>query len=139
MPLSDRMNKSKLTDKMFLFKSNLHIRIPVRSGSRGATASTARASSSPPQRRQRVSSSSGQGQDRGSRDSRDTAQLQSYTDFRQVADSSARYVDIFYVSFLFCRYKMCSCQCIKIPNWFEHVAWIIVLSKCSEQNLSLCK
>ena len=96
MPLSDRMNKSKLTDKMFLFKSNLHIRIPVRSGSRGATASTARASSSPPQRRQRVSSSGqGQGQDRGSRDSRDTAQLQSYTDFRQVADSNARYVDIF--------------------------------------------
>merc|ERR1711971_823805 len=30
------------------------------------------------------------GQDRGSRDSRDTAQLQSYTDFRQVADSNAR-------------------------------------------------
>jgi len=65
-------------------------RIPVRSGSRGTTASTARASSSPPQRRQRASSSSGQGQDRGSRDSRDTAQLQSYTDFRQVADSNAR-------------------------------------------------
>jgi len=72
-------------------RSGASSRIPVRS--RGATASAARASSSPPQRRQRASSSSGQGQgqgqDRGSRD-RDTTQLQSYTDFRQVADSSDR-------------------------------------------------
>jgi len=70
-------------------KSGASSRIPVRS--RGATASTSRASSSPPQRRQRASSSSGQAQaqDRGSRD-RDTTQLQSYTDFRQAADSNAR-------------------------------------------------
>jgi len=68
-------------------KSGASSRIPVRS--RGATASTSRASSSPPQRRQRASSSSGQSQDRGPRD-RDTTQLQSYTDFRQAADSNAR-------------------------------------------------
>jgi len=71
-------------------KSGASSRIPVRS--RGATASTSRASSSPPQRRQRAGSSSSaqaQAQDRGSRD-RDTTQLQSYTDFRQVADSNAR-------------------------------------------------
>jgi len=76
-------------------------RIPVRS--RGATSSTARASSSPPLRRQRPSSSSGQGSSsfsgqrtsssssgQGRGQERDSAQLQSYTDFRQVADSSER-------------------------------------------------
>lgn len=60
-------------------------RIPVRS--RGPSSSTARASSSPPLRRQRPGSASGQ--ERGSGE-REPAHLQSYTDFRQVADSSER-------------------------------------------------
>ena len=63
-------------------------------------------------------SSASREQGRGSRShDRDPAQLQSYTDFKQVADTSARYVFKYvhlcvFVLFVFICICVCACECV---------------------------